>query len=489
MSTRIRILIILFVFLIGTLGFYFIEGSWTLLEAFFMTIITITTIGYGEVYPLSPEGQIFAIIFIILGLSTAAILATELARQFIERNFKAIYGAGRMRKKINKLQNHYIICGYGGIGSAICASLKNSAVPFVVIENNDKSVEFATMEGFLVIIGKATYDATLIEAGIKHARGIVNCLGDDSLNMYVSLAARELNPNLLILARGYKSDGEKRMIRAGANSVIYPLKLGGQQMAELVISEYSKDNKTNHLELTTSGIMGYSLKMYKHFKDEETTIEQILDSTQAAQALKIQRINGQEINRPGVDAIVKKGESILLLAHDESDEDLLDNLELDHKESDEKEISESHGYKLYAWDDSYSLGIPVLDKEHKKLLNLLNTFLSSIHTKDEKSVIKSTFDSLLDYTHEHFTNEEAFMTEHKYPNLKEHKKEHVKLAKEATQLNENKDYVFSDSIADFLIAWLTNHIMGTDKKYAEYILARTPDVGQSDEAKQNFEII
>ena len=161
---------ILFVFTIGTLGFYYIEGTWTILEAFYMTIITITTVGYGEVRPLSSHGQVFAIIFIILGLSTAALLATELARQFIERNFKAIYGAGRMRKKINKLQNHYIICGYGGIGSAICASLKNSNVPFVVIENNEKNVEFATMEGFLVIIGKATYDATLIEAGIKQAR-------------------------------------------------------------------------------------------------------------------------------------------------------------------------------------------------------------------------------------------------------------------------------------------------------------------------------
>jgi voltage-gated potassium channel len=100
MSNKLRLIIILFVFSIGTLGFYFIEESWTVLEAFFMTIITITTIGYGEVKPLSPQGQIFAIIFIILGLSTAAILATELARQFIERNFKAIYGAGKMKKKL-----------------------------------------------------------------------------------------------------------------------------------------------------------------------------------------------------------------------------------------------------------------------------------------------------------------------------------------------------------------------------------------------------
>jgi len=327
LSTKIRIFIILLVFLIGTLGFYFIEGNWTLLEAFYMTIITITTVGYGEVRPLSPNGQIFTIIFIILGLSTAAILASELARQFVEKNFKAIYGAGKMRKKINKLTNHYIICGFGDIGSSMSASLKEAEIPFVLIEAKQETAEFAIMQNYLVINAKATYDTTLIEAGIKRARGIVICLGDDSLNMYVSLAAREINPDLLILVRGYKTEGEKRMIRAGANSVIYPLKLGGQQMAQLVISEYSKQNETTHLELTTSGIMGYSLKMYKHFKSDETSIEQILKSIDAAQALKIQKNDGSEINRPGMDTIVKKGESILLLIHDETEEDLLDDLD------------------------------------------------------------------------------------------------------------------------------------------------------------------
>jgi len=478
MSNKLRIFIILFVFTIGTLGFYYIEGTWTILEAFYMTIITITTVGYGEIRPLSPQGQIFAIIFIILGLSTAAILASELARQFIERNFKAIYGAGKMKKKIAKIQNHYIICGFGDIGSSMSTSLKKAKIPFVIIENKIETAEFATMQNYLVINGKATYDDTLIEAGIKEARGIVICLGDDSLNMYVSLAARELSPNLLILVRGYKTEGEKRMIRAGANSVIYPLKLGGQQMAQLIISEYSKENKTNHLELTTSGIMGYSLKMYKHFKSDKTTIEAILTSTKASQALKIQKIDGREINKPGADAIVLKGESILLLSHDETEEDLLDNPDLELTKKEETAATSVQGYKLYAWDDSYSLGIPILDKEHKKLLNLINTFLSAIHTKDEQSTIIATFDNLLEYTNEHFENEEAFMAEHKYPDLKEHKKAHIKLKKEVIQINQNKDYVFSENIADFLIAWLTNHIMGTDKKYAEYILARVPDASQ-----------
>ncbi len=464
MSKRIRILIILLVFAIGTFGYYFIEGNWTLLQAFYMTIITITTVGYGEVKPLSSAGEVFTIFFIILGLSTAAVLATQLAGEFIEKNFKAIFGASKMRKKINKLRNHYIICGFGDIGSSISVSLQEAGIPFVVIENNTKIAEYAQLQNYLVVLGKATYDATLLEAGIKNARGIVICLGDDSLNMYVSLAARELSPELLIFVRGYKADGEKRMIRAGANSVIYPLKLGGQQMAQLIISEYSKDHKTNHLEVTTSGIMGYSLRLYKHFKDDETTIAKILSSTDAVKALTVEKRGGVKIKDPDGETTIAKNDRILLLIHDEVDEDL-------------NEETDIPTYSQFAWDDAYTLGISSIDGEHQQLLSLVNTFIAALHTKDEKKVIASTFDSLLRYTEEHFKNEEEFMEKYNYPELAEHKKEHLKLTQEVMALNKNRNYIFPDNIADFLISWLTNHIMREDKKYADYILSRNPEAG------------
>ncbi len=464
MSRKLRLLIILGVFAIGTFGYYFIEGNWTLLEAFYMTIITITTVGYGEIKPLSPEGRIFTIFFIILGLSTAAILATQLAGEFIENNFKAIFGANKMRKKINRLQNHYIICGFGDIGSSISAALKEADIPFVIIENNEQIAEYAVLQEYLVVNGKATYDTTLLEAGIKRARGIVICLGDDSLNMYVSLAARELNPDLLILVRGYKSDGEKRMIRAGANSVIYPLKLGGQQMAQLIISEYSKESKTDHLEITTSGIMGFSLKMYKHFKEETTTIGELLSSTKAYRAVKLHTIGGDRIVDPEKDTVVNKGDSILLLVHEEGMDDLSGN-----DETESEVLEEGASKEMFPWDSSYSIGISVIDEEHKKLLGLVNRFLGALHTRNEKDVIKETFDSLLEYTRVHFANEEEFMANYKYPDLKEHKKEHIRLTKQVLQLNKDKNYIFSDSIADFLISWLTGHILTSDRKYAQYI--------------------
>jgi len=151
------------------------------------------------------------------------------------------------------------------------------------------------MKNYLVINGKATYDDTLIEAGIKRARGIVVCLGDDSLNMYVTLAAREMNPNLLIIVRGYKPDGEKRMLRAGANLVIYPLKLSGQQMAQ---------------------IMGYSLKLYKHFRRNNIKLQEIIEENNALQAVKIKRRNGTLIFNPSPDILVNRDDSILLLVEE-----------------------------------------------------------------------------------------------------------------------------------------------------------------------------
>ena len=464
MSKRLRILIILVVFAIGTFGFYYFGDGWSLLDSFYMMIITITTIGYGEVKPLSHTGQIFTIFFIILGLSTAAVLATQLAGEFIENNFESFFGASKMKKKIAKLSGHYIICGFGDIGSSISGALKTAEIPFVVIENNDKIAEYAAMKNYLVVKGKATYDSTLEEAGIRKARGVVICLGDDSLNMYVSLAAREMNPDLLILVRGYKDGSEKRMIRAGANSVIYPLKLGGQQMAQLIISEYSKDNKANHLEITTSGIMGYSLKMYKHFKEESTSIADVLVSTGSDRVIKLQKKDGKVETDPSDEEFLEKGDSILLLVKEDNGEDLADVRE--NKEDSEKA---QNIYRIYPWDESYSIGIPSVDEEHKKLLAMVNRFLKALHTKDEKKTIALTFDNLIEYTEEHFANEEVLMAKHKYPGLKEHKKEHKELAMQVVEMNKDKEYIFPDTIADFLISWLTNHILSSDKKYAEYI--------------------
>ncbi len=181
-----------------------------LFDGFYMTAISITTVGFGEIKPLSNTGRVFTVALIFLGIGSAMVFATQLAKAFLENHFQSYFGASKMMKKINRLLNHYIICGFGGIGSSICATLDDSEIPFVVIEANEESAKWAQTRNYLTVIGKASYDSTLIQAGIKEAAGIVVDMGDDSLNMYVSLAAREINTELFIIARGYKSDIESR---------------------------------------------------------------------------------------------------------------------------------------------------------------------------------------------------------------------------------------------------------------------------------------
>lgn len=315
MSRKLQILIIVCVVSVGVVGYYFIENDWSFLDALYMTIITITTVGFGEVKPLSLDGRIFTLFFIVLCLSTAAVLAGQIAKSFLEKNFIAIIEENKMRKKISRIRDHIIICGFGDIGSSISAELYAAGIPFVVIENNERIAEFAMMKNYLVVKGKATYDDTLIEAGIKRARGIVVCLGDDSLNMYVTLAARELNPKLLTIVRGYKADGEKRMLRAGANSVIYPLRIGGQQMAQLILSEYSKKLKENQLEVSTIPIMGYSLKLYKHMR-KEISVSEILETPNVLKVVKIKRSDGTEVHNTEPDFKVQKEDRVLVLVEE-----------------------------------------------------------------------------------------------------------------------------------------------------------------------------
>lgn len=309
---KILFLIIL-IFCIGTFGYYNIEKDWSLLDSFYMTAISITTVGYGETKPLSDLGRIFTVFLIFIGLGSAAVFATQLARAFVENNFKRYFGESKMFKKISNLKNHYIICGFGDIGSSISSSLFQSDIPFAVIENNEETAAWAQKSKYLTIIGKATYDSTLIQAGIKKAAGIVVSMGDDSLNMYVSLAARELNPDLFIIARGYKADIENRLIRAGANIVVYPLKMGGEQIASQIKYQLDKDPDSDYIDSKNLPVMGYSLRIYKHQSDKVSTVGNIREETGSDKVILLKRKNTNKLRDPSEDTAVIENDTLLLL--------------------------------------------------------------------------------------------------------------------------------------------------------------------------------
>ena len=225
--------LLIIILLTGITGYHIIEG-WGFLDSFYMTVISITTVGFREVYPLSSPGKAFTIILILVSLSIVTYFFYAFATILIEGHLLGIYGRMRMEKKINKLNGHYIICGFGRVGEHLCAQIED-IVDFVVIEKEPERVKLAIDKGYFVVEGDATDEEVLINAGIKRAKGAVIAVFSDADSVYIILSARELNPNLYIVARVNDDKAERKLLAAGANKVISPYRIGGLRMANLLI--------------------------------------------------------------------------------------------------------------------------------------------------------------------------------------------------------------------------------------------------------------
>jgi len=235
-----------FVFLAGTLGFHLIEG-WGILDSLFMTLITITTIGYREIYPLSDAGKIFDIMLIFMGVGTAAYGFATVAQFIVEGEIQRVLGRRRLDKQITRMNGHYIICGNGRIGSLICQELQNSNKTFVVIDKDPVTISELRNRNIPHITGDATNEEVLEKAGISRAKGLIATASSDVTNVYISLIAREMNPRIFILARAETEDSVKNLERAGANKVISPYLIGGRHMANIIL----KPTVVDFVELAT----------------------------------------------------------------------------------------------------------------------------------------------------------------------------------------------------------------------------------------------
>ena len=223
-------LIAVFLLAIGTFGYVFIEGmSW--IDALYMTVITFSTVGYSEVQPLTTEGRFFTIFLIFLGLGFIAygidyLLSAQLDNLFRRR---------RDMQKIARLQNHVVVCGYGRVGKSSVEALQESKRDVVIIEKSEVMIEELLTTKIPFIEGDATQDETLEQAGITRAWGLIVCTGNDSINLFIVLSARALNPNLHIVARTVDAENEHKMRLAGANRVVSPHHIGGTHMANIII--------------------------------------------------------------------------------------------------------------------------------------------------------------------------------------------------------------------------------------------------------------
>ncbi len=219
---------------IGVIGYMAIEG-WSFLDAIYMTITTITTVGFKEVHPLSQAGRIFSIFIIIGGVGGALYILTNIMGYILEGQFGITMGRRRMKTKIAKLKDHFILCGYGRVGQAIAQAFSEEGAPFVIIANNEQHIAKAEKEGYLHIFGDATSDEVLKEAGIEQAHGLVAAVGSDTDNTFITLSARELRPDLFIEARSTGPESEGKLRRAGADRIISPHAIGGRRMAMLAL--------------------------------------------------------------------------------------------------------------------------------------------------------------------------------------------------------------------------------------------------------------
>ena len=218
----------------GTVGYMDVEG-WGFLDSLFMTLTTITTIGYGEVHPLTQAGVVFTILLIVFGVGTVAFAVRNATRMMLEGEFRNLLGRKKVEQKIKELRDHYIVCGYGRIGALICREFAAKPVPFVVVEHSPTVLEKLEEDGMLFLRGNATEDETLLKAGIKRAKGLVSVVTSDTENVYITLTARGLNPDLYILARSGEPGSDIKLTRAGANKVVSPYQIGGNRMAQAIL--------------------------------------------------------------------------------------------------------------------------------------------------------------------------------------------------------------------------------------------------------------
>ncbi|HKR27146.1 MAG TPA: potassium channel protein [Acidobacteriaceae bacterium] len=239
----------------GILGYTVIE-KWTVLDSVYMVVITIFTVGFEEVHPLSSAGKIFTIFIIVGGVGSAIYAAGQVMEIIVEGEMTGYRRWKTMDKKIKEITDHYIICGFGRVGHQVAQVFESSRVPFVVIDPKKESLDELEARGVPVLIGDATDDAVLMAAGIDYAKGLIACSDSDVANVYITLSARQLNANLNIVARAGLKESEKKLTMAGANRVISPYFISGLRMAAMATRPVAID----FLDLVThGGLVDFSL--------------------------------------------------------------------------------------------------------------------------------------------------------------------------------------------------------------------------------------
>jgi voltage-gated potassium channel len=301
----------------GTVVFHLLEG-WSIVDSLYVTAQTLTTVGYGDVAPHTIYGRIFATVFMLAGVGIVLYALTSTVQSIVQSEMLLTFGQLRHSLKMSKLRDHFIICGAGRVGSHLIRGLKGTNDRFIVIESDRKKVEELMDQGVAVLVRDATLEESLREAGVEHARGLATCLPDDADNVYVVLTARDLNPNLHIVARAAEEQAESKLVRAGANRVVAPTIIGGHRMAMALIKpavgDFLDSITANDLELGFEQLEVQASSKLIGRKLRETVIRSELNIV----VVSIRRNDGNVIFNPSGETQIQSGDMLVAIGNAES---------------------------------------------------------------------------------------------------------------------------------------------------------------------------
>ncbi|GIX07094.1 MAG: potassium channel protein [Candidatus Poribacteria bacterium] len=297
----------------GTIGYRLLEGL-SPLEALYMTVITITTVGFGEVRPLSPEGRLFTIFLILSGAVTATYFFGATAEFLLEGEWRGLLAQRWKRKQMERMRNHVIVCGYGRVGRHVVRELLQEEIPFVVIDRDETAIAQVPDAARCGLVGDASDEEVLQLAGIERARCLVAALPEDADNVFVVLTARSLNPQLFIVARTNRDESEAKLLKAGANRVITPYKISAHRMVTMIL----RPEVSEFLDaVMQAGTVEFLLEQVLVPPDSPLTGKTLgelrIRSQVGVNVLAIRSPDGQLITSPGPETPLLGGSRVIVL--------------------------------------------------------------------------------------------------------------------------------------------------------------------------------
>lgn len=300
------------IFVGGVCGYMLIEG-WGLLDSLYMVVITLSTVGFTEIHPMSAKGRVFTMGLILSGVGTFAYLIGSFTQLLAEGRLQHFLGRRRMQLEIDKLSGHFIICGFGRIGSIVAKQLQREGHPLVVVEREQELLEEMEALDILHVHGDATSDETLLAAGLSKAKTLITALTQEAANVYVTLTARQLNPELTIVARADAESHISRLKRAGADRVVLPTLIGGLRMAQTVL----KPTATDLMEVALGGNMELQMEELpvcagSHLAGRDLKSSGIRPRLNVI-IIAIKKKNDAMVFNPGPDTLIEESDTLIAI--------------------------------------------------------------------------------------------------------------------------------------------------------------------------------